>query len=232
MEKVFLGVSQIKLPSEVIVDMDKYLLSKKRVVDEQLVPRGIKDKKVLEAFMKVNRHNFVPDEYKKFAYDDRPIPIGYGQTISQPYMVAVMTEFLNLSGNYTLFEIGTGSGYQAAIASLLCKKVITFEYIKELSLFAFENITRECLKNVQIFYGDGLKLLKEYSPVSRLIISAAAPNLKDYISEVLGDDGIAVLPEGDIYSQILVKYSKIHGKLMKESFFGCRFVPLKGDYGL
>lgn len=103
-----------------MADTDKYFLSKKRLVEEQLISRGIKDKRVLDAFMKINRHNFVPEEYTKFAYDDRPIPIGYGQTISQPYMVAAMSEFLLLDNRDTLFEIGTGSGYQAAIASVLC----------------------------------------------------------------------------------------------------------------
>lgn len=214
-----------------MVDTDKYFLSKKRLVEEQLISRGIKDKRVLDAFMKINRHNFVPEEYKKFAYDDRPIPIGYGQTISQPYMVAAMSELLLLNNRDTLFEIGTGSGYQAAIASVLCEKVISFEYVKELAEFASKNISKENLVNVQIFYGDGLQLLKKYSPVKRLVITAATPCLDDYISEILDETGIAVLPEGDITSQVLVRYIKISRKIKKESFFGCLFVPLKGRYG-
>lgn len=214
-----------------MADTDKYFLSKKRLLEEQLIPRGIKDKRVLDAFMKINRHNFVPEEYKKFAYDDRPIPIGYGQTISQPYMVAAMSELLLLNNRDTLFEIGTGSGYQAAIASVLCKKVISYEYVKELSEFASKNISKENLINVQVFCGDGLRLLKKYSPVKRLVITAATPDLDDYISEILDETGIAVLPEGDITSQVLVRYIKIYRKIKKETFFGCLFVPLKGKYG-
>lgn len=211
--------------------MDEYFLSKKRLVEEQLVARGLEDQRLLDAFMKINRHNFVPERYKKFAYDDRPIPIGYGQTISQPYMVGAMTHLLMLNENDTLFEIGTGSGYQAAIDSVLCKKVITFEYVKELYEFALENILKEKITNVQIIHGDGMNLVKKYSPVEKIIVTAASPNLEEYFFGILKEGGIAVLPEGDILSQVLVKYTKNNDAIRKERFFGCMFVPLRGDYG-
>lgn len=211
---------------------NSYFQKKLDMVEYQLKGRGITDKRVLDAFLKVNRHNFVLDEYREFAYTDRPLPIGYGQTISQPYMVAAMTELLELDEDDILFEIGTGSGYQAAIASQLCKKVYTVEIIPELAEFAKRNLEKENIQNVEVFVGDGLDILKEIGMVDKIIITAASPPPNKKYFTYLKNRGLLVLPEGDLYSQTLVKYKKDDDSIKKEQFFMCSFVPLKGKFGI
>lgn len=213
-----------------------YLKEKIQMVEHQLKGRGITDKRVLDAFLKVNRHNFVLEEYRDFAYADRPLPIGYGQTISQPYMVAAMTELLELSEDEVLFEIGTGSGYQAAIASHLCKKVYTVEFIPELAEFAKRNLQKENIQNVEVFVGDGLDILEkigeEIGVVDKIIITAASPPPDKKYFTYLKNGGFIVLPEGGLYSQTLVRYMKDNDSCKKEKYFMCSFVPLKGKFGL
>jgi len=173
------------------------------MVEEQLINRNIKDKKVLDAFLKIPRHDFVPDDVKKFAYDDSPLPIGFGQTISQPYMVAAMTELLDLKEDHILLEIGTGSGYQAAIASQLCKYVYTIERISELAEFARHNLDNLGISMLEIIVGDGSKGYPDKAPYDRILYTAAAPFVPDVIFKQLKNNGIIIVPEGERHSQML-----------------------------
>jgi protein-L-isoaspartate(D-aspartate) O-methyltransferase len=204
---------------------------RKRMIEEQLINRGIQDKRVLDAFLKIPRHKFIPDDVKKFAYDDSPLPIGLGQTISQPYMVAAMTELLDLNESHILLEIGTGSGYQAAIASQLCKYVYTVERIEELAYFAISNLNNIGIANVEVIIGDGSKGYPDKAPYDRILYTAAAPFVPDIIFEQLTDNGIIVVPEGERHSQMLKRYIKQGNNIESCLYFGCIFVPLKGDFG-
>lgn len=204
---------------------------RKKMVEEQLINRNIKDKKVLDAFLKIPRHDFVPDDVKKFAYDDSPLPIGFGQTISQPYMVAAMTELLDLKEDHILLEIGTGSGYQAAIASQLCKYVYTIERISELAEFARHNLDNLGISNVEIIVGDGSLGYADKAPYDRILYTAAAPFVPDVIFKQLKNNGIIIVPEGERHSQMLKKYIKKDSNIESCLYFGCIFVPLKGEHG-
>ena len=204
---------------------------RERMVEEQLINRGIKDKRVLDSFLKIPRHYFVPDDEKKYAYDDSPLPIGFGQTISQPYMVAAMTELLDLQKNHILLEIGTGSGYQAAIASQLCKYIYSIERIEELAEFAISNLNNTGITNVEVIVGDGSKGYPDEAPYDRILYTAAAPFVPDIMFEQLNDNGIIVVPEGERHSQMLKRYIKKGDNIESCLYFGCIFVPLKGDYG-
>jgi len=165
--------------------INNFAIQRKLMVEEQLIPRGIKNKEVLDAFLKIPRHNFVPDELRKNAYDDSPLPIGFGQTISQPYMVAAMTELLDLNKDDVLLEIGTGSGYQAAIAAQLCKYVYTVERIPELAEFAKQNLEKTGIKNVEVIVGDGSKGYPEKAPYDKILYTAAAPFVPEIIFNML-----------------------------------------------
>ena len=204
---------------------------RKKMVEEQLISRGIQDKRVLEAFLKIPRHNFVPDDEKKYAYDDSPLPIGYGQTISQPYMVAAMTELLDLKEDHILLEIGTGSGYQAAIASQLCKYVYSIERIEELAKFAISNLNKTGVTNVEVIVGDGSLGHADKAPYDRILYTAAAPFVPNVIFEQLKNNGIIIVPEGERHSQMLKKYVKKDNNIESCLYFGCIFVPLKGRHG-
>jgi protein-L-isoaspartate(D-aspartate) O-methyltransferase len=204
---------------------------RKKMVEEQLINRNIKDKRVLDAFLKIPRHDFVPDDVKKFAYDDSPLPIGFGQTISQPYMVAAMTELLDLKEDHILLEIGTGSGYQAAIASQLCKFVYTIERISELAEFARQNLDNLGISNVEIIVGDGSLGYADKAPYDRILYTAAAPFVPDVIFKQLKNNGIIIVPEGERHSQMLKKYIKKNSNIESCLYFGCIFVPLKGEHG-
>lgn len=203
---------------------------RKQMVETQLIPRGIKDKKVIEAFLKVPREEFVPEEMKKYAYDDTPLPIGKGQTISQPYMVALMTELLQLKGGERVLEIGTGSGYQAAILAEIGCEVYSVERIPELAERA-KKILQKFGYNVKIKVGDGTVGWQEWAPYDGIIVTAGGPKIPDALIEQLKEGGRLVMPVGDMYFQDLIRVTKIRGKLYKENFGGCQFVPLKGKNG-
>ena len=211
--------------------INNFAIQRKLMVEEQLIPRGIKNKEVLDAFLKIPRHNFVPDELRKNAYDDSPLPIGFGQTISQPYMVAAMTELLDLNKDDILLEIGTGSGYQAAIAAQLCKYVYTVERIPELAEFAKQNLEKTGIKNVEVIVGDGSKGYPEKAPYDKILYTAAAPFVPEIIFQQLKNGGVLVVPEGERYSQTLKKYIRKGENIESYLYFNCIFVPLKGEYG-
>jgi protein-L-isoaspartate(D-aspartate) O-methyltransferase len=210
---------------------NNFSIQQKLMVEEQLIARGIKDKNVLDAFLKMPRHNFVPDDVQKAAYNDSPLPIGFGQTISQPYMVAAMTELLNLNKEHILLEIGTGSGYQAAIAAQLCKYVYTIERIAELAEFAKQNLEKTGIKNVEVIVDDGSEGYLGKAPYDRILYTAAAPFVPETIFKQLKNNGVLVVPEGERYSQVLKKYIKKGDNIESYLYFNCIFVPLKGKHG-
>lgn len=201
------------------------------MVAEQIERRGIRDARVLEAFRKVPRHLFVPQHLQSFAYDDRPLVIGYGQTISQPYMVAIMTELLNVEPNMKVLEVGTGSGYQAAILAELGAEVHSIERIPELAQNAQETLEKLGYKNVKIHVGDGSKGLPGEAPFDRIIITAACPKVPPPLIEQLREGGILVAPVGDRWLQQLIRIIKNKNKIETEYHGGCMFVPLVGEHG-
>jgi protein-L-isoaspartate(D-aspartate) O-methyltransferase len=197
------------------------------MVKHQIEERGILDKRVLKALQEVPRHLFVPESVLNEAYADYPLPIGHGQTISQPYIVALMTELLELNGNEKVLEIGTGSGYQAAILSKLAKKVITIERVKELA-----DKTKKLLKkykNVLVVHGDGTKGYAREAPYDAIIITAAAEKIPKKVTEQLANNGRLVAPVGPRYHQELVRIRKRNNVLEEDYHGGVIFVPLIGD---
>ncbi|MGD0335808.1 MAG: protein-L-isoaspartate(D-aspartate) O-methyltransferase [Candidatus Omnitrophota bacterium] len=208
-----------------------YETLRKRMVKEQLILRGIKDKRVIDAFSKVERHKFVPQEWRESSYADYPIPIGEGQTISQPYMVALMTESLGLTGKEKVLEIGTGSGYQAAILRELARKVYTIERFEALAKKAQIALDAAGYHDVKIKVGDGTLGWTEEAPFDRIIITAASPRIPLPLAEQLQDMGKMVVPLGETLSQVLTVIDKKEGKLQTRRICGCVFVPLVGKFG-
>lgn len=200
---------------------------RKSMVETQIKARGIKDKKVLQAMLKVPRHEFIPDKYRLEAYSDYPLPIGEGQTISQPYIVALMTELLELKGNEKVLEIGTGSGYQAAILAEITKEVISVERKTQLSLTAKSILFK--YKNIRLIVGDGTKGYEKEAPYDAIIVAAAAEKIPETLKGQLKDKGIMVIPVGDFYSQRLLKLQKIKRKFIEQYVCDVRFVPLIED---
>ena len=209
------------------IDFEKL---RRKMVETQLIPRGIKDKKVIEAFLIVPREKFVSENLKEFAYDDTPLPIGEGQTISQPYIVALMTELLQLKGGEKVLEIGTGSGYQSAILSEIGCDVYSVERIPSLATRAGK-ILQQLGYIVKIKIGDGTLGWEEYAPYDGIIVTAAGPRTPQSLLTQLKEGGRIVMPVGDMYLQELIRITKVKGKFIKENFGGCQFVPLKGKEG-
>ena len=204
---------------------------REKMVEEQIKARGIKDKRVLEVFLEVPRHQFVPPELRKEAYNDYPLPIGEGQTISQPFMVALMTELLELKGREKVLEIGTGSGYQTAILAKLSTQVYTVERIDSLLKRAKEVLDRLGFKNIFYKAGDGSEGWKEYSPFDRIIVTAASPEIPSPLLDQMEEKGKLVIPVGTRYSQDLVRIVKERGRFKEKNFGPCVFVPLVGEFG-
>jgi len=201
---------------------------RRQMLETQIKSRGIKNERVLNAMLKVERHRFVPEKYQRFSYEDSPLPIGYGQTISQPYIVALMTELIEPSQKDKVLEIGTGSGYQAAILAELCKEVYTIEIIPELGLKADKTIKELGYKNVKVKIGDGFFGWKEYSPFNAIIVTCASKEIPEPLIEQLAEGGRMVIPVGD-YFQELILVRKIKGKIKKQKIIPVRFVPMKGE---
>lgn len=205
---------------------DKYFLQRKTMVEQQIKERGIHSPKVLGALMDVQRHKFVPDEYKNFSYDDRPLPIGHDQTISQPYIVAYMTEILNPDPSKKVLEIGTGSGYQAAILSLLYKEVYTIEIIGPLGEQAKKVFAEEGYSNIKVKVGDGYKGWKEYAPFDAIIVTCAPTNIPQSLVQQLAEGGKMIIPVGKPYNQVLYLLEKRGGKIRKTATLSVQFVPM------
>lgn len=206
---------------------------RKLMVEGQIIGRDIKDKRVLEAFYKVERHKFVPDDCEYNAYADFPLPIGEGQTISQPYIVALMTESLDLSGQEKVLEIGTGSGYQAAILAEVAGKVFTIERFEKLGRGAEKLFEELGYKNIKVKIGDGTLGWPEEAPFDRIIITAASDKIPLPLVEELKEGGKLILPLGGRgFGQVLTLAEKKEGKLRYKEICGCVFVPLVGKYGI
>lgn len=201
------------------------------MVETQIIERGIRDKRVIEVMKKVPRHLFVPEDIIDSAYDDRALPIGYGQTISQPYIVALMTELLELKGDEKVLEIGTGSGYQAAILSELAKEVHTIERIEPLATAAKKRFENLGIQNVKVYIKDGTEGIPEEAPFDRIIITAATPDIPEPLIKQLKEEGIIVAPVGERYSQYMLKAIKRDNELERHYLIPVAFVPLIGKYG-
>ncbi|SPQ00189.1 L-isoaspartate protein carboxylmethyltransferase type II [Candidatus Sulfobium mesophilum] len=211
--------------------MTDYQKLRDLMVETQLVPRGIRDKAVLDAMRNVPRHYFVDSALQYSAYDDMALPIGEGQTISQPYMVAIMTELLALTGRERVLEIGTGSGYQAAILGMLSREVFTIERIATLTEKAMQRFRELSYLNIYARTGDGTLGWPEKAPFDRIIITAASPKIPDPLKEQLSDNGIIVVPVGSRYSQQLLRITKTRSGYEEEYHTPCVFVPLIGEHG-
>jgi len=201
------------------------------MVRTQLVPRGITDQRVLDAIMKVPRHLFVEEALRGEAYNDHPLPIGHKQTISQPYIVALMTQALELKGDEHTLEIGTGSGYQTAILAQLCEKVYTVERIRPLLEQARKRLWELGYTNILFKAFDGTLGWEEYAPFDAIIVTAGAPRIPQPLIDQLADGGRLVIPVGGKFSQELIRVTKKNGDLIQKNLGGCRFVDLIGVHG-
>ncbi len=201
------------------------------MVEYQLKARGIKDKRVLTAMESVQRHLFVDEHLREKAYDDCALPTVEGQTISQPYMVAVMTELLELKGDEKVLEIGTGSGYQSAILSMLAAEVFTIERLQPLALKAREMFKKLGYADIHVIIGDGTLGLSEHSPFDGIIVTAAAPKIPDTYIEQLKINGRLVIPVGSRFSQKLYQVKRTPTGISTSISTPCVFVPLVGKHG-
>ena len=207
-----------------------YTYLRKKMVDEQIKRRGISSPAVLDAMMNVPRHIFVPEEYRSMAYDDHPIEIGEGQTISQPYIVAYMTEKLKLKPDDKVLEIGTGSGYQAAVLAYMCDSVFSVEIIPELALLAKENLEKAGVRNVQVKCGDGYFGWKEHALYNAVIITAAPDRVPQPLFDQLAEGGRLIAPVGsEHYTQYLKLYTRKNGRIVSKTLLPVRFVPFTRD---
>lgn len=210
---------------------DPYQLERLHMVEEQIRSRGIADKRVLAAMGAVPRHLFVPPEHHHLAYADGPLPIGCGQTISQPYIVAYMTELLCLGGDERVLEVGTGSGYQAAILSCLAKEVWTIERHPELAERATSLAQALGLANVHVRVGDGSVGYAERAPYQAIVVTAAAPDVPQPLLDQLAEGGLLVIPVGGQWGQFLERWQRRGGRFHQEVLAPVAFVPLRGQSG-
>lgn len=213
------------LYKEKALTQDRLSSLRERMVKEQIISRGIRDTKVINAMLKVPRDEFVDEDMKDDAYDDRPLPIGFSQTISQPYIVALMTESLELAGDEKVLEIGTGSGYQTAILAEIAAEVYSIEIVKPLHERAKKILSK--YKNIKLSSSDGYFGWNEFSPYDRIIVTAAPENVPEPLIEQLKEGGIMVLPSGPSgWSQTLLKIIKKDGKIKTDRICDVAFVPL------
>ena len=202
-----------------------------KMVEEQIISRGIKDPRLIAAMKKIPRHLFVEEALQSQAYTDHPLPIGDKQTISQPYMVALMTEALLLTGRERILEIGTGSGYQTAILAELSEKVFSVERIRSLAIRARKLLYELGYFNVEIKIFDGTFGWMEESPFDAILVTAGSPDIPETLIDQLAVGGKLVIPVGDAFVQDLFRVTKTEGGVKKEDLGGCRFVKLIGKYG-
>ncbi|HOZ42412.1 MAG TPA: protein-L-isoaspartate(D-aspartate) O-methyltransferase [Methanoculleus sp.] len=210
---------------------DPYEREREAMVEHQIRDRGIRDERVLAAMREIPRHLFVPKGYERAAYEDRPLPIGEGQTISQPYIVAVMTEQLEIKPQDRVLEIGSGSGYQAALLAGLAGTVISIERLEGVAEQARENLARAGVTGVRIIVGDGTEGYPPEAPYDAIIVTAASPGVPEPLIEQLAEGGRLIAPIGPRDCQDLVKLVKREGKVETIPLGGVCFVPLIGQFG-
>lgn len=215
------------------MEMDdfRFTRDRSRMVRDQLIPRGICDPRVLSAFETVPRHLFIPEDELEWAYSDFPLPIGYNQTISQPYIVALMTEKLRLTGTEKVLEVGTGSGYQAAILSKLAAEVHTVEIIPELARTARKRFETMGIANINIHEGDGSLGYHLFTPFDAITVTAAAPLVPRPLLEQLNDGGRMIIPVGSRGYQELELWQRSGELFHSETIIPVAFVPLRGQHG-
>ena len=206
--------------------IDRFKELRENMVTTQIISRGISNKSVIEAMRKVERHLFVPEIHIQHAYGDHPLPIGYGQTISQPYIVAFMTEILKLDKSSKVLEVGTGSGYQAAILAEICDSVYTIEIVEELGTRSAQLFKKLGYSNINVKIGDGYEGWSEYSPFDAIIVTCAPTHVPDPLKEQLKEGGRMIIPLGERYVQELVLLTKKKGALKQISVLPVRFVPM------
>lgn len=207
---------------------DKYAVAREQMVNQQIISRGITDSKTIAAMRKVPRHLFVPENMQEAAYDDSPLPIGYGQTISQPYVVALMTEVTEPARAKKVLEIGTGSGYQAAIFAEIVDSVFTIEIVPELARESSERFERLGYENIISKYGDGYKGWQEHAPFDIIVVTAAPEKIPEPLIEQLAENGRMIIPVGDAWSlQKLILATRKNGKITQKYITTVRFVPFK-----
>jgi protein-L-isoaspartate(D-aspartate) O-methyltransferase len=211
--------------------INDFRLAREKMVKTHLLPRGIKDPRVLEAMGKIPRHLFVEEALIGEAYNDHPLPIGNKQTISQPYIVALMTEALELTGTEKTLEIGTGSGYQTALLAELTRTVFTVERVKSLMVNARDLLNKLGYKNILYKAFDGSLGWQQYKPYDAIIVTAGAPKIPRPILQQLAEGGRLIVPVGNRYSQELIRVTRRKGRNIQQNLGGCRFVDLVGLHG-
>lgn len=213
------------LSGTLFAEEDDLPIKRERMVTEQIEMRGVTDTRVLDAMKKVPRHLFVPGSFHSVAYDDRPLPIGYGQTISQPFIVAYMTEALKIGPNDRVLEIGTGSGYQAAILAEIAKEVFTIEIVKPLADNARSQLKNMGYDNIIVKHGDGFKGWPEHAPFDAIMVTAAPPEIPEELIKQLKTGGRMVAPVGSFYQELYLIIKTDSGYEKKE-LIPVAFVPM------
>jgi protein-L-isoaspartate(D-aspartate) O-methyltransferase len=224
-------LEEFAMPIERIPDDERFAALRRAMVEEQMRARGIRSERVLSAVLAVPRHVFVGKEHLDSAYADRPIEIGEGQTVAQPFMVAAMAEALELSGAEKVLEVGTGSGYSAAVLSLLAAQVYTIEKYPSLAAEARRRLDELGCHNVFVYAGDGSAGLQSAAPYGAISVAAAAPDVPAPLVDQLAESGRMVIPVGDSENQELLLVTKRCGKIDSRRLHYCRFVPLTGRHG-
>lgn len=214
-----------------MADESDFSSARERMVKEQLIPRKIIDERVLSTMRTVPRHMFVPDELRHLAYNDAPLPIGHKQTISQPYIVALMTQLLELGTQDKVLEIGTGSGYQAAVLASIARQVYSIERFASLAERARRILMQLSLSNIEILEKDGSKGEVKFAPYDAIIVTAAAPKVPQPLIDQLADNGRMVLPVGGRNGQVLERWRRKGDDFSHERIAPVAFVPLVGDHG-
>ncbi|MDH5720910.1 MAG: protein-L-isoaspartate(D-aspartate) O-methyltransferase [Spirochaetia bacterium] len=222
-------INNINKKENVKTTQETMELKRDIMVKRQLQARDIVNEDVLKAMQTVERHKFVPEEYQRSAYDDGPLPIGYRQTISQPYIVAYMTQALNPQKKDRVLEIGTGSGYQAAVLSVLVKEVYTIEIVEPLCEKTKELLKKEKYENIKVKCGDGYKGWPEAAPFDLIILTAAPSHIPQPLIDQLAPEGRLIAPVGSFYQELILLVKDETGKIKKEKLLPVRFVPMTGE---